>query len=391
MEPRRKHYFARIPTIALLVIFAMSPWLGIALFAAKSIDKDLEKKEQAAARGQADYTYDFRAQDTRESARATADPDYIYGHDFPTEEQKKAKNRQKTVTRLCTILGACFLLAGILDIGGAVGAAVAGEGLHAVASALAKMIGGGGALALGERMWRTRKLERQLDKIVGNRDNIQLDELFAAAGVEPAKGRAALENAIDHGYFGADAYIDNRTNILVVRGPAPQPPAPEPASEPAAPEADEDKYARLLRQLHEANLAIPDRAMNAKVARLEQISARIFALAKQDPSKEPQLRRFMDYYLPTALKLLNAYAQFAAQDIEGQNITEAKQSIERSMDLLVTAFEKQLDKLYQSDALDVSADIAALEGMMSMDGLTGSDFGDEGDKNEPSQAQVKTE
>ena len=59
----------------------------------------------------------------------------------------------------------------------------------------------------------------------------------------------------------------------------------------------------------------------------------------------------------------------------GTNITEAKHSIERSMDLLVTAFENQLDKLFQSDALDVTTDIAALEGMLNMDGLTDSAFG----------------
>lgn len=69
----------------------------------------------------------------------------------------------------------------------------------------------------------------------------------------------------------------------------------------------------------------------------------------------------MDYYLPTALKLLNTYAQLSAQDVQGENISEAKQSIERSMDLLITAFENQLDKLFQSDALDISADVAALE------------------------------
>ena len=97
-------------------------------------------------------------------------------------------------------------------------------------------------------------------------------------------------------------------------------------------------------------------------------------LAKQDPGKKAQLQKFMDYYLPTALKLLNTYASLHAQDVQGENIADAKKNIERSMDLLVTAFENQLDKLFQSDALDVSADVAALEGMLNMDGLTGSDF-----------------
>ena len=238
-------------------------------------------------------------------------------------------------------------------------------------TAIAQMLGGGAALLTGLRMDRTRKLERLLDKIAGDRDNIPLDELFAAAGIDAAKGRAAVESAISHGYFGADAYIDNRTATLVVRGAAPQPPKqpePKPASAPA------DQYAALLQQLRQANDAIPDPVMTAKISRLEAVSARIFALAKQDPGKKAQLQKFMDYYLPTALKLLNTYASLPAQDVQGENIADAKKNIERSMDLLVTAFENQLDKLFQSDALDVSADVAALEGMLNMDGLTGSDF-----------------
>ena len=238
-------------------------------------------------------------------------------------------------------------------------------------TAIAQMLGGGAALLTGLRMDRTRKLERLLDKIAGDRDNIPLDELFAAAGIDAAKGRAAVESAISHGYFGADAYIDNRTATLVVRGAAPQPPKqpePKPAPEPA------DQYAALLQQLRQANDAIPDPVMTAKISRLEAVSARIFELAKQDPGKKAQLQKFMDYYLPTALKLLNTYASLPAQDVQGENIADAKKNIERSMDLLVTAFENQLDKLFQSDALDVSADVAALEGMLNMDGLTGSDF-----------------
>ena len=238
-------------------------------------------------------------------------------------------------------------------------------------TAIAQMLGGGAALLTGLRMDRTRKLERLLDKIAGDRDNIPLDELFAAAGIDAAKGRAAVESAISHGYFGADAYIDNRTATLVVRGAAPQPPKqpePKPAPAPA------DQYAALLQQLRQANDAIPDPVMTAKISRLEAVSARIFELAKQDPGKKAQLQKFMDYYLPTALKLLNTYASLPAQDVQGENIADVKKNIERSMDLLVTAFENQLDKLFQSDALDVSADVAALEGMLNMDGLTGNEF-----------------
>ena len=202
----------------------------------------------------------------------------------------------------------------------------------------------------------------------------ELRRAAQAAGVDAARGRPAVKSAIEHGYFGADAYIDNRTDTLVVRGAAPQPKKPAQAPTPKAHPAAEDEYAALLRQLREVNDAIPDPVMSQKISRLEEVSGRIFALAQKDPDKKAQLQKFMNYYLPTALKLLNTYASLSGQAVEGTNITEAKHSIERSMDLLVTAFENQLDKLFQSDALDVSADVAALEGMLNLDGLTGSEF-----------------
>ena len=363
MEPRRsKHFLAHIPTIALLVLFAMSPWLGILFFILRAIDRDAEKKEQENA----EYSSDFRPQDTG-AGQPTRDTEPVYGHDVPTAEQQNAKKRHKTLTSLCTVFGGIFLVVG-LDMWGYW--FDWGEFL----TALAQTIGGGAALAMGLRMKQARKLERQLDKIVGTRDNIPLDELFAAAGIDADRGRAAVERAIDHGYFGADAYIDNRTGTLVVRGAAPQPkkPAQAPVSKPQP--AAEDEYAVLLRQLREVNDAIPDPVMSQKISRLEEVSGRIFALAQKDPDKKAQLQKFMNYYLPTALKLLNTYASLSGQAVEGTNITEAKHSIERSMDLLVTAFENQLDKLFQADALDVNADIAALEGMLNLDGLTGSEF-----------------
>ena len=361
MQPK-KHYFAHIPTIAIFIVFAMSAPLGVLLFILKSIDKNAEKEEKAAAQTQADYRSDLGPAPAQTAPRQENEP--VYGHDVPTKEQTDTKERHKLLTTLCTIGGAVFLFAGFstLFMDGA-------ASMMEAFTAIAQMLGGGAALLTGLHMSRTRKMERLLDKIAGDRDNIPLDELFAAAGIDAAKGRAVVESAISHGYFGADAYIDNRTDPLVVRGAAPQPPKqPEPQPAPA------DQYAALLQQLRQANDAIPDPVMTAKISRLEAVSARIFELAKQDPGKKAQLQKFMDYYLPTALKLLNTYASLSAQDVQGENITDAKKSIERSMDMLVTAFENQLDKLFQSDALDVSADVAALEGMLNMDGLTGSDF-----------------
>ena len=185
MEPRRsKHFLAHIPTIALLVLFAMSPWLGILFFILRAIDRDAEKKEQENA----EYSSDFRPQDTG-AGQPARDSEPVYGHDVPTAEQQNAKKWHKTLTSLCTVFGGIFLgvgLAGLADIIDMWGYWFDwGEFL----TALAQTIGGGAALAMVLRMKQARHLERQLDKIVGTRDNIPLDELFAAAGIDADRGR----------------------------------------------------------------------------------------------------------------------------------------------------------------------------------------------------------
>ena len=79
----------------------------------------------------------------------------------------------------------------------------------------------------------------------------------------------------------------------------------------------------------------------------------------------------MNYYLPTTLKILRAYAQMEAQGIEGENITAATDRIEGMMDKVVDGFEKQLDKLFQDDAMDITTDVEVLERMLDKDGLGG--------------------
>ena len=259
MDPKRSnHFLAHLPTILLLVLFAMSPWLGILFFILRAIDRDAEKKEQTNA----DPARDSHAEDARTAQSAASD------QDVPTAEQKSAKQWHKTLTTLCTIFGAIFLLVGIGDLADVMEELFWDHEIDwgELLTALAQTIGGGAALFTGLRMDRARKLERKLDKIVGDRDNIALGELFAAVGIDAVRGRTAVEHAIDHGYFGADAYIDYRTDTLVVRGAAPQPPK-EPQPEPEA--ESEDLYTSLQQQLRCANDAIPDPVMTAKISRLE--------------------------------------------------------------------------------------------------------------------------
>ena len=116
---------------------------------------------------------------------------------------------------------------------------------------------------------------------------------------------------------------------------------------------------------------IPDEKLSAQIRRLEEVSGQIFAQVKADPKKLPQIRKFMDYYLPTTLKLLNAYDRMSGTGVSGENIDSTLERVEQMMDTIVTAFEKQLDSLFGSEALDISTDISVLETMMAREGLAG--------------------
>ena len=116
---------------------------------------------------------------------------------------------------------------------------------------------------------------------------------------------------------------------------------------------------------------IADPGISADIVRLEQVSAKIFEEVRRSPEKLPQIRRFMDYYLPTTLKLLNAYDRMSGAGVSGENIDTTLAKVEGMMRTIVSAFEKQLDALYGADALDISTDITVLENMMAREGLTG--------------------
>lgn len=131
-----------------------------------------------------------------------------------------------------------------------------------------------------------------------------------------------------------------------------------------------DQGDKALKEMQRLDDAIADETISAQIVRLRQLSGRIFDQVKADPAKLPQIRKFMDYYLPTTLKLLSAYNTMSAQGVSGENIDATMHKVESMMSTIVTAFEKQLDSLFSSEALDISTDMTVLENMMAREGLT---------------------
>ena len=128
-----------------------------------------------------------------------------------------------------------------------------------------------------------------------------------------------------------------------------------------------DEYVRKIR---EANDAIPGEEISAKISRMEMLVDRIFDRVEQNPESVDDIRKLMEYYLPTTIKLLEAYEDLDAQPVQGENIISSKKEIEKTLDTLNTAFEKLLDDLFQDTAWDVSSDISVLNMMLAQEGLT---------------------
>ena len=127
---------------------------------------------------------------------------------------------------------------------------------------------------------------------------------------------------------------------------------------------------RAMGEMRRLNDNIPGEKISAQIAHLEATTGKIIAQVVEHPEKLPQIRKFMNYYLPTTIKILNAYDRMGAAGVEGENISAAKGKIDTLMDTLVTAYDRQLDALFGAEALDISTDISVMEQLLAREGLT---------------------
>ena len=135
-----------------------------------------------------------------------------------------------------------------------------------------------------------------------------------------------------------------------------------------------------ISEIRRANDCIEGEEISNKLARLELIATAIFEHVEKHPEKATDIRKFMKYYLPTTLKLVNTYKEYDSQVIVGENIEKGKKEIEETLDKINMAFGNLLNELYGDDMLDVSTDISALSAMLAQEGLWDKDFKMESEK-----------
>ena len=225
-----------------------------------------------------------------------------------------------------------------------------------------------GCLWAGLRRQKQVRTFRSYLAMIGSRTTISISALSSAMGVSPAKVRDTLEDMLDDGFFPL-GYLDYGSDRLVLTSDGiPDPPKEE--EKPAQEEPAEDPQNAILEEIRAINADIDNPKLNQQIDRIGVITAKVFEYQRSHPQKSNQLHSFLSYYLPTTLKILRAYAQLEDQEVDGENISAAMERIEGMMDKVVEGFEKQLDQLFQGDALDITADVEVLERMLAKDGLS---------------------
>lgn len=236
---------------------------------------------------------------------------------------------------------------------------------------------GGLGLLLGSH-WMRRRLRRyaKYQAIAGKKPTVTISQLAAAANVSARRVENDLEQMVQKGFWGKEAYLDLGRGVLVRTFEAAEGLEQAQKETQPAPAEAEEGYSGQLRDIRRANDRIADPAISAKIDRLEDLAGKIFRIVEEEPAKKAKASTFLNYYLPTTQKLLDSYADFEEAGVSGGNVSQAKQRIADTMDKIVAGFERQLDQLYQSDAMDVDSDIRVMEQMLRRDGGSAAeDFG----------------
>lgn len=129
-----------------------------------------------------------------------------------------------------------------------------------------------------------------------------------------------------------------------------------------------------ISEMRRLNQNILNEKISEQIDDLEQTTTKIFDIVIAHPDREAQIRKFLNYYLPTTLKLLNTYDRMNSQGVSGENISSTMTKVDETLDMIVAAFHKQLDTLFAGEALDVSADIKVMENLMKTEGLADDDI-----------------
>lgn len=288
----------------------------------------------------------------------------------------------------------CLLMLGsaaVSVVAGMFGAAIAGTSVFGALTLASFGVGLAGFVKRG----RAKRYKQYVQKLTG-KDYCAIDDLAAAVGRKRKFVLKDLQNMIDRRFFLEGRFDEKKTTFLGTNAVyeqylLAQESMKQREEREARKKAEGEKIfsnphmteesrqllkegRSYIRHIRECNDAIPGEEISAKLYRLEEIMTRIFNQVEKQPQLAADLRKFMNYYLPTTAKLVEAYKELDAQPVEGDNISRTKKEIEETLDTINEAFEKLLDSFFEEKAWDISSDISVMKSMLKQDGMTDRDF-----------------
>ncbi len=285
-----------------------------------------------------------------------------------------------------------------ISIAATIGASVAAGALAIPGLIVTAVFGGltAGAAFLIRSGVKTRDLIRryyEYGRLIGPAEFIEIEKLAAKAKRSPALVLDDLDNMKKQGLLPKAKMDTQQTTLMLTDHAYSQYMAAEDSR--LAREAEEarwstgsdsvrpgsvaedviDRGQKYVKRVREVNDRIPDTdGMSDKLYRLEEIMNSIFDKVKKQPQSAADLRKFMDYYLPTTDKLLTAYVELDSQPGNLDNVARTKADISDALDKINDGFEKLLNEMFSDMAMDIASDISVMNTMMKQDGLTESDL-----------------
>lgn len=384
-----------------------------------SVNANMKMQEEAARRRQEDAARRMQEEAARKRAgseqaqwnqQAGQSSGYHYQGTAVNYSQKKAEPTlfastvgNRVVGILLSIVGYViavpFLLTALMGMFMGIFAGDP-EAATVMGVSLAFVVVFGGLGILGTKILSRVRRFRMYVRILGGREYCDIKELQTQTGKQKKNVVRDLEQMIQKGWF-KEGHMDSKKTCLMVsdqsyhqytdlmsRVESEEREKKQKAKEAEKLRKEQETAAQgnpnlplevretirageeYIRKIRECNDAIPGEEISAKISRIELLVDRIFDRVEQNPDSVSDLRRMMEYYLPTTVKLLEAYEDLDGQPVQGANIISSKQEIEKTLDTLNVAFEKLLDSLFQDTAWDVSSDISVLHTMLAQEGLT---------------------
>ena len=245
--------------------------------------------------------------------------------------------------------------------------------------------GFGWMIAAGaSRLAASKKLRLLADAAEGMdyRKGLSVEMLADLTHQKKAKALKKLRRYINKGWLAA--WLDEKTEKLYLTvedyraaqetAAAPQ---TQPQPEPAPEQREEtplnlETARRFAAVLEQEKQLMQDAQGVEELAHMQKTTEAICDWLEAHPESLPKARRFAEYYIPTTLKLLHTYNDVQGQ--QGANAESIRRDIAGILHTLNQAFDNLYDNLLSDVAMDVSSEIAALQGMLANDGLTGRDF-----------------